>query len=69
MSNSLKETVRSRIDAQTKKEATAVLESIGLTPSDAIRMLMNRIATEHKMPFEVRQPNTVKQLKSGKNHV
>lgn len=51
------EVVRTRIDADLKREATDVLSSIGLTASDAIRMLFVRVAAEKALPFEVRVPN------------
>jgi DNA-damage-inducible protein J len=49
--------VRARIDAATKKRASAALEAMGLSISDAIRLLMPRIADEQRLPFEVRVPN------------
>lgn len=49
--------VRARIDDQTKAEAEAVLASIGLTISDAFRMMMVRIAKEKALPFEPLIPN------------
>ncbi len=49
--------VRARIDAVVKAEATDVLEKMGLSVSDAIRMLMIRIAHEKALPFDVRVPN------------
>ena len=49
--------VRARIDEQIKNEAVAVLETIGLTVSDAFRLLMVRIATEKRLPFEPLVPN------------
>jgi addiction module RelB/DinJ family antitoxin len=49
--------VRERIDEKTKKRATAVLKSVGLTPSAAFRLMMTRIAKERQMPFEVHVPN------------
>ena len=36
--------VRARIDGRTKKEAAAVLGAMGLTLSDAFRLLVKRIA-------------------------
>ena len=51
------ETVRSRVDAQVKEDATDVLNSMGLTISDAIRMMLIRVAAEKALPFEVRVPN------------
>jgi len=38
--------VRARIDAKTKKRAATALEAMGLSISDAIRLLMLRIADE-----------------------
>jgi DNA-damage-inducible protein J len=49
--------VRARIDGQTKAEAEAVLASIGLTVSDAFRLMMTRIAKEKALPFEPLVPN------------
>jgi DNA-damage-inducible protein J len=45
--------VRARIDEKTKKKATVVLKKMGLTPSIAFRMMMNRIAKEKTLPFEL----------------
>jgi len=49
--------VRARIDPGLKKEATAVLSKMGLSVSDAIRMMLVRVAAEHALPFDVRTPN------------
>ena len=49
--------VRARIDERVKKEAAAVLASIGLTVSDAFRLMMVRIATEKRLPFDPLVPN------------
>lgn len=49
--------VRARIDEHIKEEATAVLASMGLTVSDAFRMLLIRVAKEHALPFEPLIPN------------
>lgn len=50
--------VRARIDAETKQRATEALEAMGLSISDAIRLLMLRVAEEQRLPFDVRVPNT-----------
>jgi DNA-damage-inducible protein J len=50
--------VRARIDERTKKEADAVLEAMGLTVSDAFRLMMVKIAKEKALPFEPLVPNT-----------
>ncbi|GAB2731463.1 MULTISPECIES: type II toxin-antitoxin system RelB/DinJ family antitoxin [Halomonas] len=49
--------IRARIDSETKERATAALEAMGLSVSDAIRLLMLRIAEEQRLPFTVRVPN------------
>ena len=49
--------VQARIDPATKKKAAAALAAIGLSISDAIRLLMLRIADERRLPFEVKVPN------------
>ena len=49
--------VRARIDERLKREAAAVLGEIGLTVSDAFRMMMVRIAREKALPFEPLIPN------------
>jgi DNA-damage-inducible protein J len=49
--------VRARIDERVKAEASAVLKAVGLTPSDAFRMLMIRIARERALPSELLSPN------------
>ena len=60
--------VRARIDEQIKKEASAVLASIGLTASDAFRMMMTRIAKEKALPFEPLVPNEETIAAMRKNH-
>ena len=50
--------VRARIDENVKEEATIVLASMGLTVSDAFRMLLTRIAKEKALPFEPLVPNS-----------
>lgn len=49
--------VRARIDEHIKEEASAVLASMGLTVSDAFRMLLTLLAKEHALPFEPLIPN------------
>ena len=49
--------VRARIDTVTKERAAAALEAMGLSISDAIRLLMLRIADERCLPFDVKVPN------------
>lgn len=60
--------VRARIDEQTKVEAAAVLATIGLTVSDAFRLMMVRIAKEKALPFDPLVPNakTVAAMKEAR---
>jgi len=63
--------VRARIDERTKKEAAAVLKKVGLTVSDAFRMLLVRVAAEKRLPFEPLVPNektvaAMREARSGK---
>jgi DNA-damage-inducible protein J len=51
------DTFRARIDSGTKAKASAALAAMGLSVSDAIRMMMHRIAEEKSLPFDVRVPN------------
>lgn len=45
--------VQTRIDAEVKERATAVLENMGLTVSDAVRILLTRTANEGALPIEL----------------
>ena len=49
--------VRARIDQATKDEAAAILDTIGLTVSDAFRLMMRRIVAERRLPFDPLVPN------------
>lgn len=60
--------VRARIDGQVKDEAAAVLATIGLSVSDAFRLMMMRIAQDKALPFEPLVPNaeTVAAMKAAR---
>jgi DNA-damage-inducible protein J len=47
-----------RVNGEVKEQASAALATMGLTVSDAVRILLTRIAAEKAMPFEVRVPNS-----------
>lgn len=49
--------VRARIDEHIKEEASAVLAAMGLSVSDAFRIMLTRIAREKALPFEPLIPN------------
>ena len=60
--------VRARIDQATKSEAAAVLAAMGLSLSDAFRLLLKRVAAEKALPFEPLVPNaeTVAAMKAAR---
>jgi DNA-damage-inducible protein J len=63
--------VRARIDAATKEEAAEALAAMGLSVSDAIRLLLVRIAADKAFPFAVKTPNAatrkaMTELETGK---
>ena len=63
--------VRALIDEHIKQEASAVLDAMGLTVSDAFRMMMTRIARDKALPFEPLVPNeetiaAMREARSGK---
>jgi DNA-damage-inducible protein J len=60
--------VRARVEETDKAEATAVLAAMGLTLSDAFRMLVKRIAEEKALPFEPLVPNreTIEAMKAAR---
>ncbi len=53
------QTVRARIDAEIKEQATEVLQRLGITMSGTIRMLLSEIAANKALPLELRVPNAV----------
>jgi DNA-damage-inducible protein J len=49
--------VHIRVDEKVKAKAAKALAAMGLTVSDAVRLLLTRVAAEKSLPFEVRVPN------------
>ena len=60
--------VRARIDEHIKEEASAVLATMGLTVSDAFRLMLTRVAIEKALPFEPLVPNaeTIEAMKEAR---
>jgi DNA-damage-inducible protein J len=63
--------VQARIDGAIKTEAAAVLAAMGLTVSDAVRLMLTKVAKEHALPFDPLIPNAttiaaIKQARAGK---
>ena len=54
---SMNQLVQSRVDGAIKEEAAVVLAAMGLTVSDAVRLLLTKIAREHALPFDPLIPN------------
>jgi DNA-damage-inducible protein J len=46
-----------RIDGEVKAKATAALAAMGLSASDAVRLLFHRIAADQAFPLELKVPN------------
>jgi len=49
--------VHVRVEQKLKDKATKTLASMGLSVSDAVRLLLVRVAAEKALPFDVRVPN------------
>ena len=49
--------VHIRVDEQLKAQATQTLASMGLTVSDAVRLLLTRVVADQELPFAIRAPN------------
>ena len=59
--------VHVRVDQKTKQRAAKTLALMGISVSDAVRMLLVRVAAEEALPFEVKVPNatTVKAMRAA----
>jgi len=59
--------VHIRVDQKTKQRATKTLAAMGISVSDAVRMLLVRVAAEKALPFDVKVPNatTVKAMRAS----
>lgn len=49
--------VQAHVDREVTEEATVVLAAMGLTVSDAVRLLLTRVAREKTLPFAPLVPN------------
>jgi DNA-damage-inducible protein J len=59
--------VHVRVDEKTKQRAAKTLAAMGISVSDAVRMLLVRVAAEKALPFDVRVPNatTIKAMRAA----
>ncbi len=65
------EMVHVRIDKRIKTKAAKTLASMGLSVSDAVRVLLTRVAAEKALPFDVKVPNAttiaaIREARTGK---
>jgi DNA-damage-inducible protein J len=51
------EMVHVRVEKRIKTKAAKTLAAMGLSVSDAVRVLLTRVAKEQSLPFDVRVPN------------
>lgn len=63
--------VRARVDVATKERAMCALADMGLSISEAIRLLLVRVADERQLPFAIKAPNAatreaIEELEAGK---
>ena len=60
--------VQTRIDGAIKEEAATVLAAMGLTVSDAVRLLLMKVAQDKALPFEPLIPNatTIQAMKDAR---
>ena len=56
-----------RVDQDLKTLASDTLDEMGLSLSDAVRLLLTRIAVEKALPFDIHVPNaqTVAAIQAG----
>jgi DNA-damage-inducible protein J len=53
------EMIRARVEPNLKHKAEAVLEKLGVTPTEAITLFYKQISLHRGLPFPVRIPNAV----------
>ena len=63
--------VNVRIEPALKHDAEAILDEIGLTPADAVRILYKQVCLHHGLPFELKIPSkdtflAIEELEAGK---
>ena len=69
MSTPLTTMIHIRVDQDLKTLASDTLDEMGLSLSDAVRLLLKRIAVEKALPFDIRVPvpnaQTVAAMRAG----
>ena len=62
--------INARVDKRLKAKAEKVLQSVGISTTDAIRMLLHQIVLRKGLPFDARIPNeetiaAIEELEAG----
>jgi DNA-damage-inducible protein J len=66
------EMIRARVEPELKHDAEAVLDKLGMTPTEAITLFYKQVTLYRGLPFPVRIPNAatrraLKEAGSGKH--
>ena len=51
------ETIRARVEPEVKRQAESVLNELGLSPTEAIRMFYRQLILRRGLPFAAELPN------------
>ena len=57
--------VHVRVDETIKAQATETLAAMGLSVSDAVRVILMRVVAEQQMPFALKVPNAETRVAMG----
>ncbi len=66
-------TISTRIEPELKVKAEAILQKVGLTSAEAVRLFYKQICLQRGLPFDVRMPNketlkAMREAETGKTH-
>ena len=66
------EMIRARVEPDLKHDAEAVLDKLGMTPTEAITLFYKQVTIHRGLPFPVRIPNketirAIRETRAGKN--
>ena len=66
------EMIRARVEPELKHKAEAVLDTLGITPTEAITLFYKQVTLYQGLPFPVRIPNAatrkaLREMRAGKN--
>jgi DNA-damage-inducible protein J len=66
--------IRARVEPDLKEDAEALLEKLGMTPTEAITLFYKQVKLHRGLPFPVRVPNketirAIREARAGKDLV